>query len=345
MLVPEFLSKLMARDAKLSSLTSEHEIIQQGLGPLLALSTQSLTLQKNNLLEQLKLQNWQQKSKVLFAEFSKQQINFLVFKGFAFTHLLYNHSHIRPYSDIDIIIDESDYKIVFDILTQQGYRQHPSRQGRLVSFQNSFFDNSSPNTVIDLHWQINNRIEFHKYFPFSELYESAIELDSKQFIFKSLDFVNAFILGCFHYQAHRPNDKKHIWLYDLALLWQKMDSSLQKSCLEKAKTSNQSNIVLNSLSLLQTTFTDCFDFDFDLSHRQDEATGYYLQLRTNKISDIKTRIQNIDGIRNKAKFIAEYVFQSREYVRNRYQLKSNKWVLFNYPRMWTEDVLKLFKHT
>lgn len=341
--MPEFLTELVKADIKLDDFKNDNEIIQQGLGPLLALSKQSILLHKNNLLEQLKLQNWQNKARILFNKLNKQQINFLVFKGFAFTYLLYNNSNLRPYSDIDIIIDKKDYAVVSNLLIQLGYQQYPSRQGEFVSFQNSFFDNDSPQTIIDLHWQINNRIEFHQHFPFCELYVRAIELDTKQFTFKSLGLVDAFILGCFHYQAHRPKDRKHIWLYDLALIWRQMDSNIQKACLEKAKKSNQSSIVTSSLSLLQNTFINYFDFDCSIPHQQNEATGYYLHKRTNKLYDIITRIQNIDGIQNKAKFVTEYVFQSRKYVRNRYRLKSNMWLFFYYPRMWLEDVVKLFK--
>ena len=158
-----------------------------------------------------------------------------------------------------------------------------------------------------------------------------------------MGLVDAFILGCFHYQAHRVKDRKHIWLYDLALLWNKMNTETQAHCLKSANKNKQSNIVLSTLSLIQKTFNECFNFGFDLSHSQNEITGYYLQQRKNKLSDIKTRITNIDGAMNKLKFIAEYVFQSKAYVKNRYRLKSKTWLFLYYPRMWLEDFYKLFK--
>ena len=338
-----FLSKLIKQDCQLKAFSTEQEIIQQGLAPLLCLNQPSLVLQKADLLEQFKHQNWQKKASILFLKLSENNIRFLVFKGFAFTHLLYNSAHIRPYSDIDIIVEQSDYILVADILKQLGYQQYPSRQGEFVSFQNSFFDRGSPNTVFDVHWQINNRIEFHKHFHFNDLYQNAIELKTTPIAFKSLGFIDAFILGCFHYHAHRPIDRKHIWLYDLAQLWNKMDKHLQKKCLHKAKQSKQSGIVFNTLFLLQNTFDECFDFNFEIPQSQSETTNYYLQQRTNKISDIKTRIKNINGLKNKIIFISEYVFQSKQYVLNRYHLKSGSWVYFYYPRMWAEDIFKLFK--
>ena len=339
----EFLKKLIANDTVIDQFTQDEQLIQQGLAPISALSNHSLTLQKANLLEAAKLRNWQIKAQELFSELSKNNINFLVFKGFAFTFLLYDNSHLRPYSDIDVIIDQADYEKTQSILLQLGYLLHPSRQGKFVSFQNSFYDNNSPQAVIDLHWQINNRVEFHAHFPFHKLYEKCINIPFYNVDFKALGFIHAFILGCFHYQAHRPGDRNHIWLYDLALMWFKMDGKEQKECIEESRLSQQSQIVLKTLKLINDTFANCLEIDFDLSEVNTESTDYYLKERKNKITDIRTRLVHIHGLGNKIKFISEYVFQKRDYVKRRYHLKSKIWVYFYYPRMWIEDFLKLFK--
>ena len=338
-----FLQKLIVNDKETVQYTKDEQIIQQGMAPILALSNCSLTVQKANLLETVKLQNWKEKAQVFFSELIKNNIKFLIFKGFAFTFLLYENSHLRPYSDIDIIVDKSDYDRVQAILVKLGYKQYPSRQGQFVSFQNSFFDNGSPQTVIDLHWQINNRIEFHKHYQMIELYEKAIQLTYQGLIFKTLSYTDGFILGCFHFQAHRPNDRKHIWLYDLAIMWHKMKSSEQSACLEKAKATEQSHVVLRTLKLLQSTFANCFSFEIDFTQLKNESTEYYVGKRSRKITDIKARLSQIKGIRKKLKFLAEYVFQKTDYVKSRYGIASNFLVYLYYPRMWIEDIVKLFK--
>ncbi len=339
----KFLEKLIKNDSKLSSFNKEPEIIQQGLAPLLAQTNNSLMIQKANLLEKNKLQNWKSKAQILFDKLSEQNIPFLVFKGFAFTHLLYQNSHLRPYSDIDIIIDKHDYEEVKLILLQLNYQLYPSRQGEFVSFQNSFYDNSSPQTVIDLHWKINNRIEFHKHFDFTELLSDAQTLRFDNSTFKTLSNSDTFILGCFHYQAHRPHDRKHIWLYDLALLWNTMDISIQKQCLAKANHTKQSAIVLNTLNLLALTFKNCFDLDLEEEVYKREPTEFYLHKRNRKLSDIKTRLKSIKGLNNKIRFLSEYIFQNSDYVKQRFSLKSKRWAYLYYFKMWYEDLRKLFK--
>jgi hypothetical protein len=343
----ELLQKLIQNDIKLAEFTDENAIIQHGLAPLIIQTSQtqqSLNLTKARLLEQAKFQNWKQKAEILFSELNKNAIDFLVFKGFAFTYLLYQNSPLRPHSDIDIIIEKKDYDKVRHILVELGYQQFPSRQGQFVSFQNSFYDNKTPQAVIDLHWQINNRIEFHQYFTFQDLYRNSIDLKTDTFSFKTLGLIDAFILGCFHYQAHRPEDRKHIWLYDLALLWSELSDSEQFACFDKAKSTQQTTIVMETLKQLKQTYNDCLVIKLSLIAETNEATSHYLKPRKNKFSDIISCLKNIKGISNKLKFISEYVFQSRAYVKNRYHLSSNSWVYLYYPRMWIEDIVKLFKN-
>jgi hypothetical protein len=217
-----------------------------------------------------------------------------------------------------------------------------SRQGKFISFQNSFFDKSSPQTAIDLHWQINNRIEFHRHFQFERLYKSAIKINFQSTNFKTLSPIDTFILASCHYHGHRPNDRKHIWLYDLALISNDMNLETQEQTLTVAQQRKQSQIVNAVLIKLKSTFIDCINATTK-NNLAEEQTQEYLLHRSHKISDLKTKLKSITGLKNKILFISEYIFQNKSYVKNRYKLKSNTWVYFYYPRMWIEDFLKLFK--
>ncbi|VAW36085.1 hypothetical protein MNBD_GAMMA01-1584 [hydrothermal vent metagenome] len=339
----ELLVKLIASDIVYHKFANDKEIIKQGMAPILAEKSQSITIQKANLLEQAKHHNWQIKAKQLFTWLHQNSIRFIVFKGFAFTHLLYNHSNIRPYTDIDILINKNDYDRVYDILIKLNYHSYPSRCGKFVSFQNSFFDSETPQTIIDLHWQINNRIEFHQYFPFKDLIKDAIRIKTREFEFHTLGTINAVIIGCFHYQAHRPKDRKHIWLYDLAILWSNMNEMEQATCINKAKQTMQLTIVQTTLMQIFHTFENCFANNLEDIEKQQEPTENYLLPRNKKITDINIRLKNIKGIKNKIKFLSEYIFQSHTYVQNRYNLNSTSWIYLYYPKMWIQDILKLFK--
>lgn len=339
----DFLQLLIDSDRKIKSYATSQHIIKQGLAPLIALQDRSQTIQKANLLEFAKYQNWQKKAAQLFDRFKNNDIRFLVFKGFSYSHLLYNNTSIRPYSDIDILIQYKDYKRVSTILNDLSYQCFPSRQGEFISFQNTFFDQKPLKTLFDIHWQINNRIEFHQHFSFTDLYDSAQTIETPEVCFKTLCNSVAFIYGSFHFLAHRPEDRKHIWLYDLAILWNNMAADEQKKCLMHAKKTHQSEIVKKALLILEETFGALIKYDANLIQKNHEATSSYVRRRKRKFTDIKTRIKNINGLSNKLKYISEYIFQDKAYMQNRYHLKSGFWVVFYYPRMWFEDIIKLFK--
>ena len=341
----EFLLNLVERDCKLAGFKSDKQIILNGLAPLFVeyKHSNSVNLIKASLLEKAKFQNWQEKSQTIFKLFDNSGIRFLVFKGFALTHCVYQNSYIRPYSDIDMIVDVEDYKMAEQLLSENGFSKVSSREGQFVSFQNSFYDNDSPQCVIDLHWQINNRIEFHKNFPFGYLYKHSNTINQDDSQFHVLSSVDGFVLSCFHFQAHRPEDRKHIWLYDLALMWNQMSDVEKQTCIEKAKATSQYKVVSSCLHLVNQVFGKLYNLDGFIVENNFEDTELYLGERKRKATDIKIRLKNIDGFSNKIKYLSEYIFQSRDYVKNRYQLKTTNWIWLYYPRMWVEDFLKLFK--
>lgn len=344
--------KLYQNDNGLAEISNSQALIDNGLAPLIALMTDhksDIVVKKANLLEQAKYKNWQQKASQLCSCFEQNQINFLILKGLAYSHILYDGHYVRPYSDIDIFIDRSDYQQVSTLLKSLGYQRYMSRQGQFVSFQNSFFDDEVPQTVIDVHWQINNRIEFHRYFPFKSLYASAVCIDTGHMKFRTLNDIDSFILACFHYHAHRHEHKKRIWLYDLALLWMKMNHKQQEKCLKKAQEVQQMTIVISTLMLLEETFTGGFELGemnrahLSLALNKDEITAHYVNERKTKLKDIKTRMKNINGIKNKTIFISEYLFQPKSYVQERFNLTSTHCIYCYYPIMWFQDLIKLFK--
>ena len=91
------------------------------------------------------------------------------------------------------------------------------------------------------------------------------------------------------------------------------------------------------------TFGNIYNLDNFIAENDFEDTELYLGERKRKAADIKIRLKNIDGFPNKIKYLSEYVFQSRDYVQKRYQLKTTNWTWLYCPKMWFEDFFKLFK--
>ena len=117
----------------------------------------------------------------------------------------------------------------------------------------------------------------------------------------------------------------------------------KQTCIEKAKATSQYKVVSSCLHLVNQVFGKLYNLDGFIVENNFEDTELYLGERKRKATDIKIRLKNIDGFSNKIKYLSEYIFQSRDYVKNRYQLKTTNWIWLYYPRMWVEDFLKLFK--
>ncbi|MCF6301195.1 MAG: nucleotidyltransferase family protein [Proteobacteria bacterium] len=333
------LKELFNQDQIISQYSSNIDIVEQGIGPLLEYTGHSTTLTKKiSLLQQAMLPHWLEALEKLSSQFSKPVI---VFKGYALCHSVYPENWLRPFADIDVFIHIKHYPEVEKILLQHEFKKIGSRKGQFISHQNSFTKQLANQSKItfDVHWQLNNRPEFHSYFPFEEVLSTSDE----QKMYHTLDLASAFVLSAFHYYAHRSSDRKHIWLYDMALLWNQMDRSIQFKTLDLAKKTKQLQICHQALNQLKTTF-NLSDFDHNDSELQ-EKTDKYLKKRTLKIHDFKIRLSNTAGFINKCKYIGEYLFQPYDYVQQRYGLNSNKLIWLYYPLMWAQDILKLFKKT
>ncbi len=335
-------SELIGNDSKLSNFTQSSHIINQGLAPIVSILNPALELQKANLLQQVKYLNWVSKSKVLCELLNQHKIKFIIFKGFAYNFTLYHQLPLRPHSDIDIFVEEKDYKILENLLLQHHYKVVSSRQGRFISFQNSFYDDNKINTVFDIHWQISNRTEIHPYFQFEKLYKLSSTIDTSEFSFQTLDSIHTFIYACFHFQAHRPEDRKHIWLYDLALIWKGLTTEEQKKSLNLSLHYNLYDLIGGTLQTLNLTFCELISFQA-LNAKPFSFHSNYLKTRSVKWSDFFQRLKQLKGFKNKTIYLSEYLFQNKHYVQTRYKLLSTRWIYFYYPRMWFEDIIKLIK--
>ena len=336
------LSELIENDSQLSNFTPASHIINQGLAPIVSILTLSIELQKANLLQQVQHSNWVSKSKTLCELLNQHNINFIIFKGFAYNYTLYQQLPLRPHSDIDIFIDQKDYKVIENLLHHHDFKAVASRQGRFISFQNSFYDDKKINAVFDIHWQISNRTEVHPYFQFEKLYKNSSTITTTDFSFQTLDPIHTFIYACFHFQAHRPEDRKHIWLYDLGLMWKGFTINEQGKCLDLALSYNLYDLVGGTLDVLNSTFGKLITLE-PINKRPFKFKSNYLQSRNLKGGDFLYRLKNLNSIKEKALYLSEYLFQNKHYVKTRFKLKSTRWVYLFYPRMWLEDIFKLIK--
>lgn len=87
--------------------------------------------------------------------FVGRDIPFILLKGEALSQAYYPDEGLRPYSDIDLLINEGSYEAARTVLTGHGFRlRHPHLEAeKRKLFGEVEFDRQGPTTLtVDLHW-------------------------------------------------------------------------------------------------------------------------------------------------------------------------------------------------
>ena len=150
------------------------------------------------------------------------KVKVLLMKGFAFGYQIYPNAGSRASSDVDILIDKADVDVVKTIFEKLGYTIELPEEQSLLSFQFSALKQSNTGHTIlfDIHYRINNRLQYDRYFDFDTLYDNAFVINKLSQPIKVLNFSEAYTFLCVHLQGHflQGDPIKLIWLYDIHLL-------------------------------------------------------------------------------------------------------------------------------
>ena len=99
----------------------------------------------------------------LFAEFAHACIRAATFKGIILAESIYGDLSLREFSDLDIIVHDTDASKVEDILTADGYvSDFPDRDYRsaFLAYQGQYaFRNKQTGFSVDLHWRLSGKGE------------------------------------------------------------------------------------------------------------------------------------------------------------------------------------------
>ncbi len=334
------LDQLLHKDKELSAFSENPAAMaHHGVAALLqAAGVRNRTVERAVLLQRASAERWLQAHR----ELQKRCVTvpMTVFKGFALSHRHYPEAWMRPHADIDVLIDKSNLPALQQALTALGYQRNIARSGALVSQQVSYLLHTpnQPDLTFDVHWEINNRPAIYRQFPRAELDTQTVHLPDGSAIL-TLSDAQAFILAAFHRSAHHRADRKHIWLYDLALLWLRMTAQQRQAMRAEAQQKNQTEVVESALQQINALF------DLRLRGVQPPTQVAVCESRPGPRGwqDLHERLAQWPRWRDKARYLLSQLFQPTAYVQQRYRLRTRRLVWLHYPRMWLEDALKLLR--
>ncbi len=160
----------------------------------------------------------------IIGAFQKEGIKSLVLKGPALAHTVYPDAALRPYCDLDLLVHPDQMVEARQILEHLDYRC----LGKRYEFSKEFFHDEvfipchgRGRFTVELHWTL---WELH---PLNggdsddradTLFKNALKIRSPDFIFETLQPVDALIHAATHLILKHGRRMQLNWIYDIALL-------------------------------------------------------------------------------------------------------------------------------
>jgi Uncharacterised nucleotidyltransferase len=166
---------------------------------------------------------------------SKNGIESIVLKGPVFAIQIYRDITLRQFSDLDILIHQTDFSKVYEILLQSGYIPSiklDNNQRNFLIRSDNHFSFYRQEDILEVHWDIGPKENVHPLAPeqlwievnYVHLYEKDIWTLSPE---------NTILFICLHGAKHGWNQLK--WIVDLAYLYQSISDDTLLEILARVK--------------------------------------------------------------------------------------------------------------
>ena len=184
-------------------------------------------------------------------------IPYILMKGAALGHWLYESPMDRPITDIDIWLrDKESVFSLRDLLEPLGYVCQPSL-GALTT-QEQAFDKIMHDSIIriDAHWQMFNSALLSKYIDFEDMYARAICIDAEQPNGKYLAINEALINSIGHRAMKYITKNGYVlkWLLDQHLMFSQLSNVQWQQLIKQSQQYAISDLTLDALQVSATQF-------------------------------------------------------------------------------------------
>lgn len=274
----------------------------------------------------------------LFEAFEQAGLsNSILFKGSALAYTVYPQPWLRPRSDSDCLIDQSDYVKFASIFSQLGYQKLFAIEGQYLSYQSTFSKILVGQAAIniDLHWRINNRQTLACAFNVHELIEHSQCLSMLSNSIKIPCPVDSVLIASLHRLGHHQNEERLTWLYDIHLLVGALNQNNWQQLCDKASDKKLAAITLDALRycqhLFDTNIPSFAESALTKSASQPEPSQLFLKRELSEWQIFAQDLKSLAGWQKKFYLVFESVFPNSDYVRQ--QMETDNIVLAHYRRI------------
>lgn len=257
-------------------------------------------------------------------------MEFVVMKGFAISHMYYDDYLLRPYSDIDIFIDRDIYfdfkslfsKMGFDYAT--GWDTEPLI--RQVALSKKL--GSSLCLEFDLHTAFSSDFclnELFNYDLFKNNSQSMYIAELDKYIYIPQNHLT-LLHSMVHFFSHiqKGNLVKLVWLYDIAIIIESLSKDDITSFDIFVKSLRMGEFVFQVLEILTELLTNNSVNELksrfnNLDHGQDK--GLYLLSPKTGFFFLTNNIKNLRNLKDLINFVRYTIFPPKVAIEKKYDIK------------------------
>ncbi|MCH2191698.1 MAG: nucleotidyltransferase family protein [Gammaproteobacteria bacterium] len=257
--------------------------------------------------------------------------DYVIFKGWALAYSVYTKPWLRPRTDIDILVEQSQVARYHEFLITNGFTREFAIEGDLISYQSGYSKALSRHSVIyiDLHWQVSNRQCIAGVFEVNGIISRAQKIKHSVANFIIPSQVDSMLLACQHRLGHHHSEERLIWLYDIYLLAKSFSEKDWSDFLIKTEELKLANLNYDALTKIQRLFSAQVPEEvtkkLNQLCKQNEPSAIFLNRRLSNWQILRSDISSINGFGNKLRFLRQSAFPSGDYIKQRMATKSVSW--------------------
>jgi len=257
----------------------------------------------------------------LLDAFGDAHIDVLAFKGAALAHTLYAAPHLRPRTDVDLLIRRADLDRAEPLLAAAGWQHPPEPEAEVFAAQRHYVKTrgSGADWLLDLHWRVANPRIFGDAISFDELYSRAVALRTLGRTVRAPHPVDALWLACIHRVAHHDDEIDLLWLWDIHSLVSRLSDDDRSAFAALARQTAMTSVCHRGIA----TATDLFATPRSapllavLAASAAEPSARFLG-GVPRASVFMSDLKSLPSWRARARLTAEHLFPPMEDMRARY---------------------------
>jgi len=271
----------------------------------------------------------------------------LLMKGTPLAYDLYPAPELRPRGDTDLLISRDAIETTREVLLELGFAErmtsgdeHGVRQALF-----SRLDAYGLEHAYDVHWDITNTALFAETLRFDELCARAVNVPTIDAL--ALSHVDALLLACIHRVAHHHDSDRLIWLFDIALLRDRMSRDEHERFWRLAADRRVAGVCIRSIELAdewcgRAAHDRAEDFLSREEIERDEPSRVYLD---REITYGRAMLADLRALpwRARVERLRQLAFPPRDFMQQTFHTRSRFALPWLYVYRGARGLVRLFR--